>query len=214
MLRRTMVFAAVLIAASWSGLVPAAAGGPTSALLVAPQSGMTSAMYYTQPEYQQLSDVVRGTATPDEGFAEHYRGPGVRITWLIHDVTVWRTDEVYLQADGGPLIATRESGDGGVLPDKQVWHRSDDPTKLVQLLGSLHLLDPEAVPDIFAQIPVPSASPEPAAAAATSGSWVTLTGWRWIVPGLLAGMALAWGMSRWQRRTGEPAWELIDETRS
>ena len=215
MLRRFLLVAWVLIAVSWVGLVPAAAGGPTSALLVAPQTGMTSALYYTQPEYQQLSDAVRGTPTADEGFAEHYRGPGVRITWLIHDVTVWRTDEVYLEADGGPLIATRENDGGATMPDKQVWHRSDNPTKLVQLLGSRHLLDPEAMPDIFAQIPVPSpsaAAADPSASSsATSGSWVALSGWRWIVPGLLlgAGLALAW---RWaQRRTGGPRLELIDE---
>ena len=211
MLRRFVSFAIASVAVSWAGGVPAAAGGPTSALLVSPQSGVTSSLYYKQAEYQQLSDAVRGTAAPGEGFAEHYRGPGVRITWLIHDVTVWRTDEVYLQADGGPLIATRENDGGAGLPEQQIWHRSADPAKLVQLLGSLRLIDPAAVPDVVAQLPLPSPPSPPASAAADSSSWVALSGWRWMVPGLLlgAGLALAWGWA--QRRTGGARLELIDE---
>lgn len=218
MLRRFLIVLGALVAVSWAGAVPASAGGPTSALLVAPQTGMTSSLYYKQPEYERLSSLVRGTPSVDDAdaMADHYRGPGVRITWLIHDVTVWRTDEIYVEADGGPWVATREFDDRGALPDKPVWHRSDDPAGLIRLLGSMKLLDPQAVPSIIAEISVPT--PAPAAASTESPSqesgvsWVSLSGWRWMVPGLLLGIGLAWGIGRAQRRTGEPRWELIDET--
>lgn len=223
MLRRFALLAGIVIAGSWIGAGPAAAGGPTSALLVAPQTGMTAGLYYTQPEYDKLSELVRGTPSADTGQTDHYRGPGVRITWLIHDVTVWRVDEVYLEADGGPWIATREYGDTGALPDKPVWHRSTDAAALVKLLGAYKLVDPEAVPSVVADLPLtpaaaPAAPAAPPPAPAAASSWVALSGWRWIVPGLLLGAVVAWGAGRWQRRTGssgssgEPRWELIDET--
>ena len=33
----------------------------------------------------------------------HEEGAGVTLTWLIHDVQVWRVDRVYLGAEGGPV---------------------------------------------------------------------------------------------------------------
>ncbi len=40
---------------------PAAAGGPTSALLAVPGEGKTASLYYTDPEYDALAQMVGAT---------------------------------------------------------------------------------------------------------------------------------------------------------
>ena len=61
------------------------------------------------------------------------------MTWLIHDVTPWRVDRVYLQGDGAPWIATQVmDGDAlSVWDSPVVWHQPANGTELTQLLNSL-----------------------------------------------------------------------------
>ena len=126
-MRRFAVLVGVCVAAFWMGAAPAVAGGPTSVLLVAPESGMTASLYFTQPEYERLSSLVQGSATGSADRAGEYNnGPTVRLTWLIHDVGVWRVDEVFVEDGSEPWIATRMSPDDGRLPDQPVWHRPAD----------------------------------------------------------------------------------------
>jgi hypothetical protein len=218
-MRRFAVLVGVCVAVFWMGAAPAVAGGPTSVLLVAPESGMTASLYVTQPEYERLSGLVQNSANDltDRTSAQHDDGPSVRLTWLIHDVAVWRVDEVFVKAGGGPWIATRMSADGGPLPEQPVWHRPAEPARLIQMLGTMKLLDAGAIPLSIPEIQLPAGSDPPAAAPVASPSQrVSLSGWRWVVPGLLVGAGLAYLAVRlsptWQRRTPEPRWDLIDES--
>jgi hypothetical protein len=218
-MRRFAVLVGVCFAALWMGAAPAAAGGPTSVLLVAPGSGMTASLYFTQPEYERLSSLVQSPANglTDRNSTQYDDGPTVRLTWLIHDVGVWRVDEVFVEAGGEPWIATRMSPDGGSLPAEPVWHRPADPRRLIQMLGTMKLLDKGAIPLSIPEIQLPASTDTPAAApAAPSSPWVSLSGWRWVLPGLLVGAGLAYVAVRlspsWQRRTPEPRWDLIDES--
>ena len=139
-----------LLAFGFAG--PAAAGGPTSVLLVAPEDGRTASLYNSDPEYQQLANLVgafttaTGSTTPPKGADDQgasgtndASGPGVTITWLMHDVNVWRIDRVYLKAEGGPLISTQNTLDGGDLwSEPPVWRNVSSQGKpLTELLDSL-----------------------------------------------------------------------------
>ena len=72
--------------------------------------GATASLYYTDPEYDALSELVgvtRDEGTVDRSGLGHENGPGVTVTWLIHDVTPWRVDHIYLEGKGAPWIATQ-----------------------------------------------------------------------------------------------------------
>ena len=217
-MRRFAVLVGACVTALWMGAAPAVAGGPTSVLLVAPASGMTASLYFTQPEYERLSSLVQGSATGrTDRSGEYNDGPTVRLTWLIHDVGVWRVDEVFVEDGSEPWIATRMSPDGGPLPDQPVWHQPADARRLIQMLGTMRMLDKGAIPLSMPEIQLPASTDSPPAApAGPSSPRVSLSGWRWVLPGLLVGAGLAYVAVRlspsWQRRTPEPRWDLIDES--
>ncbi|MGW6275881.1 hypothetical protein [Kribbella sp. NPDC055071] len=233
MIRRTLILIAALLAVAALGTTPAHAGGPTSVLLSAPPHVV--AVGYEDKAYGELQRLTDTSATrPDPGTERHDAGHFVRATWMIHDMSVWRIDIIYPDAPGGPWIATSESYDGNVDSIKPVWHAAVDPIALVKLLGTLKLLpgqhngepwygDPTAGPDNgfvpSTGDPVPTAQPE-SAVGSTTDSVTTpqvatpqpattgvLTGWRWIIPGFLVGVAVAVVAIRLlpKRR-----WELID----
>jgi hypothetical protein len=80
---------------------PALAGGPTSVLLVAP-SGATASLYVTHSEYGQLQRALGENPAPEAGAPGGGLAPsGARftITWLIHDVAVWRVDQFATSTD-------------------------------------------------------------------------------------------------------------------
>jgi len=140
--------------------MPAHAGGPTSALLVAPSTGHTASIYYSDPEYDRLFTELGGyDVAPDPTLVQppgsDVLAPGaayVTVTWLIHDVAVWRIDRIFLAADG-PLIVTQTSDEMGEVSavgmypgetgnGSAVWHRPPDPTELQAVLAALGLLEP------------------------------------------------------------------------
>src|SRR5687767_3921375 len=91
----TVVVMSVLVAG------PASAGGPTSVLLAEPATQTAASFYYTDADYEALADLV-GVNKPVETAAADAVGPirdlggGVTMTWLIHDVAVWRVDRVFI----------------------------------------------------------------------------------------------------------------------
>jgi hypothetical protein len=216
---------AVLTALLMSLSFPASAGGPTSALLSIPGQGRTSSLYYTDAAYDELSRLVGvGEAydTVDDSGNSHAAGTEVTVTWLIHDVTPWRIDRIYLAADGGPWIATQElDQSGSIWEGPVVWHRATSGKELSMLLDGLGLgfgskapgVVPDAVPDNPAQEPAavdPATETQqesPAASPAgtddgSSGAW-------WGLGGLAAGLLLALGWTRARsRRVEEPAPDL------
>jgi hypothetical protein len=185
--------------------VPAAAGGPTSALLSVPGEGATASLYYTDPEYDALARMVgidsgSGFGTVDRSGADHGTGPGVTVTWLIHDVTPWRVDHVYLSGDGAPWIATQLLGVTGTGGDGSVvWHQPQAGAELAALLDRLGVGEAARGAGEFTGVqgaPLPPApdpgaaasAPEEAAPAERSGAGGTVAAGWWALAGLLVGV--------------------------
>lgn len=216
-----------LLAAAAGGLLlalafaaPARAGGPTSVLLAAAGSNAVG-LYHNDPEYGELSDLV---AVNDQDLPRnkdglgHGQGPFVTVTWLVHDVRVWRVDRIYYDAEGGPWIYTVNNLRRGAAG---VWHRSADPEELVDLLQRLHLTggeyagplarpafrDERAMGGSSDPVDEPSEPVESTSdSAAESSTGDSVSDWWWAGGGVVAG-ALMGGAAMWlypMARAGRP----------
>ena len=198
--RMVRILLALLIASAGclSAAGTAQAGGPTSALLVSPGAERAAAVYYSDAEYQQLNTLLGGDSPePDPAASSASRASGdyITVTWLIHDVSVWRIDRIFIGASDGPWIATQLSMDGdagtGMYPgqagnDTAVTHRSPDPVALQKLLSSLGLVGPAAAGRLVDAGDVTSSdTPVAASVDARSGS-----AWWWALAGLVIGVLL------------------------
>ena len=199
---------ALLVPVTLAG--PAAAGGPTSVLLVVPGQGRTASLYTGQADYQTLADLVgafggTGEATGATDSDDHAIGTEVTATWLIHDVTVWRVDRIYPDAPGGPWIATQTSfdGSGDIWSSPVQWHQATQGTALTRLVTRLGLLGGSAAGQ-------PAVTPAPTARAATATASRSAaadgpSGPAWGAAGLALGVLLTaalWVAGR--RRSDEP----------
>jgi hypothetical protein len=142
-----------------------------------------------------VSEPPRGASDQGPAGSSTADDPGVTLTWLMHDVAVWRVDRIYLNAAGGPWVATQQdvTGDGSFLGQDPVWHKLGNGKEVAALLDGLGVgpsgtgrvagepVRPPAVTPVAAQ-------PEPAPV------WA---GWWWGPAGLLLGAA---GMLALQRR--------------
>ena len=203
-------FAAALLTAVGLAAAPAAAGGPTSALLSIPGAGSTASLYYTDPEYDELAGLV-GVNEPSGTFegkesGGHEHGPGVTVTLLVHDVEPWRVDRIYLGGKDGPWISTQVSDFSGssIWESPVLWHQPADGARLSSLLDGLGLgtaasknTDFEGVAGASEQDTTAAAPPasEPAAAATNEPAWLGRVGWA--LGGLVGGALL---MFAWTRR--------------
>ena len=175
---------------------PAAAGGPTSALLSIPGAGSTASLYYTDPEYDELADLVgvsraRAGRSTARSRAAHESGPGVTVTWLIHDVEPWRVDRIYLGRRGRAvdLHAGLASGNASHLGEPRAAGTSRRTAHgWPDLLDGLGLGTDASKNTDFDGVagapvpgprhqrrPRPAASPPPAAA--TEPGWLGRVGW-------------------------------------
>lgn len=209
-MRRSCVALTALAVALMSLLIggPASAGGPTSVLLAEPATRTAASFYYTDADYEALADLV-GVHDPaaenrasDEAGTSREFGSGVTLTWLVHDVAVWRVDRVYVDADGGPWIATQAvmDGSGNVYDSPMSWHTATDGPALVALLERIGFGDGAkangsgagvAAPvDAAPAQPVTSAQPLPKTSQPASPT-PTWGGWAWGLAGLALGIALA-----------------------
>ncbi|MGW2122458.1 hypothetical protein [Streptomyces sp. SM1] len=213
------------------GASPAAAGGPTSVLVVSPESQETASLYYSDADYtrlrRSLGPVGAGTRErPPE--ADSASARLINVTWMVHDVTPWRVDRIFLgDADEDVWIHTASqlhtSSNG-------VWHRAEDPMGLHKLLYGLGVKGERTGPgSTSGMYPAPweSAQADPAtgegAVAATSETRAVpadSTDWWWAVPGAVAGAALAlllrpYGTRLIHRRKDDPGprQELLDVRR-
>ena len=138
-----VVLTIMLISVLFAG--PASAGGPTSVLLVVPGTGRTASLYTGAADYEALAGLVGAFDSPgvagtsDPSGTSHDVGTGVTLTWLIHDVQVWRVDRVYLDAKGGPWISTQSdiSVSGTIWDIPPVWHTAARGKELGALLDRL-----------------------------------------------------------------------------
>ena len=194
----------------------AVAGGPTSVLITDPSTGRATGLYYSHPRYAGLDAFLSEAARIDE----EPSGLGSRsliLTWMLHDVQPWKTQRLYPDATGGPVLATYGSEVTG-NPDAAVWSRPAQGDGLVRLLD--RVLGPEAASGADTD-PVSPAPAEPVLAdtaladtepVALIAPWWSLSGWRWIVPGLLLGAALMGCAHRLRGGDGGPRQILVDLT--
>ncbi|WP_257041067.1 hypothetical protein [Streptomyces sp. TLI_55] len=208
---------------------PAAAGGPTSVLIVSPESAETASLYYSDREYGTLERLLGepGAGSADKPpEADLMAGPQINVTWMVHDVSPWRVDRVYPVADSQAVwIHTAANVDEST---NGTWHRAQQPKVLRDLLKDLGMMGKAFYGDSAVEYPPPwdqsgmdaaaTPSPDPtlAAAAARSSRPGDATDWWWALPGLAvgAGGTLLIRRAAARQKAGppreEPRQELID----
>jgi hypothetical protein len=211
------------------GASTASAGGPTSVLVVCPQSMETSSLYQSEEEYGELERLLGepGTGTRDKPpEAALTGGRQINVTWMVHDVSPWRLDRVFPSPDA-------DSGDVWIhtaanLPESVngYWHRAEKPDRLRALLERLGVMgesSSEGAPGIF---PAPwetsgtdlgtdtgaTTEPDTTTTVVQAGTPAADDGtqWWWALPGAAAGAVLALALRavvprmRWDRPLRDP----------
>jgi hypothetical protein len=188
------------------GAPTATAGGPTSVLVVSPESAESTALYSSHEEYRELERLL---GEPGSSTREEPPGLGVgsgrqiNVTWMIHDVTPWRVDRVYPDTPRGKDVWIHAATQ---VPQSMngYWHKAEQPAKVLTLFKKLGVLGEPSAEGGGAIYPAPgqtkgdtsaAAGPAPAATeqarATAAASTDDGTDWWWAIPGLVAGAALA-----------------------
>ncbi|MFE6177389.1 hypothetical protein [Streptomyces sp. NPDC056464] len=206
----TGVLAGALALLVWGAAAPASAGGPTSVLLVSPQSAETASLYYSDEEYEELERLLgaQGEGTRDKPpEAELTAARQINVTWMVHDVAPWRLDRVYPAHKGQDVwIHTAAHLD---TTTNGTWHRAHRPSQLRALFKELGLMGKSSSKGDAAILPPDggtsgtedgaAGSPEPATDAADKATAASPaasgaregTDWWWALPGAAAGAVLA-----------------------
>jgi hypothetical protein len=154
MLRRILfvLLTALLGLTGWAGAAGSAyAGGPTSVLLANTGSARVHALYTTDAAYNRLFAAV-GDAKVGESTEPPWVPEGVKdavtLTWLVHDVTVWRVDRVVLTRNDGIWVGTAVdvTGEGNINTRPSRWRRPEDDKALTAVLSAVGLLGERAKP--------------------------------------------------------------------
>jgi hypothetical protein len=218
-------FGAILAMVVMTGVaVPgmSSAGGPTSVLLASPSGDAAAGLYYSDPDYDALStllgDVTAGSETvsvdPPPATAN---APYVTATWLIHDVSVWRIDRMFVLPGDEVWIVSQSSWDGtltgeGMFPGEtghanSIWHAAADGPTLAALLSKYGLTTGSERPEVGELVPAAvDGAPIQATAAPMTVATASASEWIWAAAGLLAGLVVG-GAVCWQvigRRSGSP----------
>ena len=162
----------VLVAISVLAGRPAVAGGPTSVVLSEPGSGRMAALHASGTDYTALANYVGAFGTPGGSEASEkpsQSGPAITMTWLIHDVTPWRVDRVYL-GGGEVWVATQTSaeGTGDLSSQTETWTQVPDRDGLLALLSKVGVnpLDAGTAASAPAVAPAEASAPAPVTAPA------------------------------------------------
>jgi hypothetical protein len=183
--RRTalVTLIALLAAVGWfAAAQPASAGGPTSVLLANPQAGRVAALYHTDKAYNRLADAVgafgseTGPTDKPAAVTDDFTGE-IRLTWLIHDMSIWRIDRVHATTEDGIWVQTVVRSDGGDVFDQPgTWHRPVDPKALTATLHDAGLMKTSTGEDDDPSMASSVPSSPAAVTNATSPSDVTPSG--------------------------------------
>ncbi|MGW7067764.1 hypothetical protein ACWGII_18020 [Streptomyces sp. NPDC054855] len=189
---------AAALALAVAGAPQAVAGGSTSVLVVAPESGQSTALHWSAGEYAELesalghlgsdsgTDLGKGRRAQPPGLAMGDGRRQVTVTWMVHDVRPWRVDRAYPVASetgDGKGGGDGEGGKGGTNTDvlwihtttdvasmKGVWHKAKDPLRLTALFEKLGVLGPAKAEGGHAAPPeADSAPPSASGSEAASG---------------------------------------------
>jgi hypothetical protein len=188
----------LVLAWIWCSADTASAGGPTSVIMVNPGTGQAAALHTSDARYNHLVEAVRayyppaGSTTRPASVTD-CSGCEIRLTWLIHDMQIWRIDRVHLTSGDGIWLETVADESGGdVLARPAVWHRPSDPETLVGLLTATAVTTTSPRDDI-------PGSADRSELATTAGRPTPLVG---LIAGagvgLVAGLAVGW--LAWHRR--------------
>jgi hypothetical protein len=180
----------------------AAAGGPTSVIVVNPATGEAGALYTTDADYQILVDAL---APWPDGWVEQppqlSAGPGtsaINITWLVHDVSVWRVDHIRLDLKYVWVQTNLTDAGMAPYPVDHEWHVAADAEAVTGVLDRLGVLPGKSLPEggwaagtANGADELTSDGPaEPPAATATSPD---AGGWQWAALAPAGGFALGVG---------------------
>ncbi|MEU6826756.1 hypothetical protein ABZ921_39650 [Streptomyces atriruber] len=212
----------------------AAAGGPTSVLLVSPESTESASLYCSDKEYAELESWL---APSSSGRKPGEEPPGldvsrgsrqINVTWMAHDVLPWRVDRVY-----APQSGKKKDADVWVHRSTDIeslngdWHRAAEPGRLLSLFKELGLLGKASDRGSPGIAPQSQVTPELSgsgtggdenrllAVEGGGGPGGTGTDWWWAIPGAGVGALAAlllrgpvagrWAaVSAWRRRPDEP----------
>lgn len=215
---------------------PAAhAGGPTSVLIVSPESGETAARYHSDTDYSTLMVLLgepKGQKERPPSLDAAMRSRQINVTWMVHDMNPWRLDRVFT-SDDTTTVWIHTAAD---VPRtfNGYWHRAQRPAELRALLTKLGVMGPVTSNGSTGVAPqewtTPPAEPREETAEApgsestrNEGSgWAglsvsddsTATGWWWALPGLTIGAALALLIRPWATRlpaTVAASWRSRDD---
>ncbi|MGP4044928.1 hypothetical protein [Streptomyces sp. 2A115] len=186
------------------GAPSATAGGPTSVLVVSPESAQGAGLYYSEKEYGELERLLGppggGTGEEPPGLAVG-SGRQINVTWMLHDVSPWRVDRVYLDSPRGKDVWIHTATQ---VPESMngYWHKAEQPSEVRALFKKLDVLGEPSGDGAGAIYPAPweqtgdAASAAPAAPAEPPRATATATAddgtdWWWAIPGLATGAVLA-----------------------
>ena len=190
--RRTglVTLIALLAAVGWfTAAHSAAAGGPTSVLLANPQTGRVAALYHTDKAYERLAGAVgasesqTGSTNKPGAVTDDFTGE-IRLTWLIHDMSIWRIDRVHATEDGMWVQTVVRTDGGDVFDQPGTWHRPVDPKALAAALQDARLLTTAAAEDDSSSIGSKAESDDAAAPLASTSTAESTSG------GLIAAVAV------------------------
>ena len=224
-LRELLTTAGVLVSALAVVLLAAPsalAGGPTSVLLVSPESAESAALYHSDEEYGELMRLLGGADSdsrevelPGLGVAD---GHQLNVTWMAHDVSPWRVDRVYPDASWSKDVWIHTTTD--VTTMEGYWHKARQPAQVRALFRELGVLGrakpqgaggirpgPWQTPEFTSSGPSPTPTSTARSRTRTAAATGDGTDWWWAIPGAAAGALLA-RIRRPQK--GEPGQELRD----
>lgn len=201
-MRRLLALLALALSATVLLTPPVSAGGPTSVLITDPSTGQATALYYSDPRYAQLEELLAG-GEPLDGEPDGLGGHALNLTWMAHDVSPWKSQRLHLDAEGGPVVVTYDQLGSG----RTTWARP--ATGQAVLLLAEQLLDGTGAP---AAAPAAAPAPDPVTIerTVTETAWYSLSGWRWGVLGLLLGAGTVLVAVRGRSREREPRQALVD----
>ena len=151
------------------------AGGPTSVLIVNPSAHRATGLYYTEAPYDELAQAIGGGGDQPAGSLSQPARVDldnetvVRLTWMVHDVSVWRIDGIYITRSDGIWVNTvTDQGSGNLRDRPGRWHRPSNDAALLAVLKSAGILTSNA--DLEGDSS-PQASPAAAPTAAGGQQW-------------------------------------------